>query len=90
MIKFRDDYMLVENDNKIIFLPASTESIKKEKIFSTNSIGGVIIKLIMENNDIFQIHDYIVEKYDVDKKVAEIDVNNFLKKLVEEGIIEVE
>ena len=90
MIKLRNDYMLVESDNKLIFLPASTESIKKEKIFSTNSMGGVIIKLIMANNNIFQIQDYIVEKYDVDKKMAEADVNNFLKKLIDQGIIEVE
>lgn len=53
-------------------------------------MGGVIIKLIIENNDISQIQDYIVEKYDVDKKMAEADVNNFLKKLIDQGIIEVE
>lgn len=90
MIKFSDDYMLVENDDKLIFLPVSTQSIKQQKIFTTNSMGGLIINLIKENNDIFQIQNYIIEKFDVDKKIAEEDVNKFLKKLVEQGIIEVD
>lgn len=90
MIKFSDDYMLVENDDKLIFLPVSTQSIKQQKIFTTNSMGGLIINLIKENNDIFQIQNYIIEKFDVDIKIAEEDVNKFLKKLVEQGIIEVD
>jgi hypothetical protein len=60
-----------------------------EKIFITDEIGGEILKLIEQGNDLSEILNVLSNRYDGDRKMIEKDTIEFVGQLQSSNIISV-
>ncbi|MFQ6034373.1 MAG: PqqD family protein [Sedimentisphaerales bacterium] len=58
-----------------------------EKIFVTDQIGGEILQLIEERNDLPDIVNILTDSYDGDRQMIEKDVVEFIDQLKSNRII---
>ncbi len=65
-----------------VFNPGTGDS------FSTNPIGTEIIAMLKEDKPIALIIDEICQKYDVDAKQCEKDLDDFVAQLKEYSVLE--
>lgn len=58
-----------------------------EKIFVTDQIGGEILQLIEERNDLPNIVSILTDSYDGDRQMIEKDVVEFINQLKSNQIV---
>lgn len=70
-----------------ILVPIKGRLADMQKIFSLNEIGDFIWNMIDGKRSTKEICKEIISRFDVDEKVAEDDLNIFIRDLVKEGLI---
>lgn len=81
------EYELVEIENELLFLPTTSRSIEKSKVFSTNTVASRIVKLIQEGNTEQDIILAIQKEYIGDDNQIKEDVHCFIQQLLDNNII---
>lgn len=71
-----------------ILIPVGAALTDKTGLFNMSELGAFIWKLINESKNEDEILSAILEEYDVEKEVAKKDLEEFLSKLKEFGIVE--
>lgn len=74
---------IATSESGFIFNPSTGDS------FSTNPIGNEIIALIKEGKKTKEILSSIVEKYDIEEKTFEKDLDDFLCQLQDNNLLSV-
>lgn len=78
--KIGDDYIMVSE---------SGSTIDYTRVISLNESAAYLINKV--NGDSFTKEDLVnnlMEQYDIDKKTAEVDIQNLLDKLMNEGLLD--
>lgn len=70
-----------------ILIPVGATFAEKSGLFNMSELGAFIWKLINESKNEDEILSAILEEYDVEKEVAKNDLEEFLSKLKEFGIV---
>jgi hypothetical protein len=69
------------SETGLVFNPATGES------FTVNNIGHEILKLVKESKSREEICKIILDTYEMNKDIIEVDINEFLNNLVRNQII---
>ena len=60
---------------------------ENDNLFSLNPTGRLILHLIKEGKEISEIKGSIIEKFEVDEKTAEKDLNEFVDSLKKQNFV---
>lgn len=86
-MKLCDNYVMKNLANETILVHQDEKNVDFSKIINLNEIAVFIINKIQEGLNTLEICKAITKEYDIDEKTAEEDTENFIKKLLELGII---
>lgn len=64
-------------------------SVKNGKYYGVNAVGASIWKAIQEPVTFQEIQSSIMQEYDVDQATCQQEISTFLKKMQEEGLVEI-
>lgn len=71
-----------EVDNEIVMLSVDTS-----EYYGLNEVGSVIWSILEKPKSLYEIIDYLVLKYDVERSVCELEIMPFIDNLLESGVI---
>lgn len=63
-------------------------SVDGNKIHTLNTLGSFIWQLTEGKNTVQQMVNLICERFEVSEKVAQSDANEFIEKLLNQGLVE--
>ena len=86
-MKLCDNYVMKNLANETILVHQDEKNVDFSKIINLNEIAVFIINKIQEGLNTLEICKSITKEYDIDEKTAKEDTENFIKKLLELGII---
>ena len=86
-MKLCDNYVMKNLANETILVHQDEKNVDFSKIINLNEIAVFIINKIQEGLSTLEICKAITKEYDIDEKTAKEDTENFIKKLLESGII---
>ena len=86
-MKLCDNYVMKNLANETILVHQDEKNVDLSKIINLNEIAVFIINKIQEGLNTLEICKAITKEYDIDEKTAKEDTENFIKKLLELGII---
>lgn len=72
-------------DDEAILLDSNTN-----QYFSLNDAGSLIWEILEEKKDLNTVKDEIVEIYEIDEKIVENDILNFIQEVANKGLIIIE
>lgn len=73
--------------NELVIVPLVNSVAKMEKVFSLNELGSFIYNLLSSEQSKDQLLDSILEEFNIDYETAAKDLQLFLNKTVESGIV---
>ena len=87
-MKIKDGFILREVAGNFIVVVVG-EAVKRFKgVINLNETGAYLWKILVKGvEDASQLVDALLSEYDVEKEIAEKDVNAFIAKLTEAGLI---
>lgn len=87
-MKRKDNSILKKIGNKYMILPFSDHNISIDVILNTNEVGAFIYNAL--DNDITkeELLNMILEEYEVDERIAKRDLESFLFKMHEKGLLD--
>lgn len=65
-------------------------NIEKGKYFGLNDIGSRIWELLEKPHRVHELVAVLIREYDVDEKVCQDDVLNYISKLYAQGLVDIE
>ena len=88
-MKVKKDFILREVAGTYVVVPVGEESLKFNAMINLNETGAFLFRQLQES-DITQdeLTQAILAEYDVDAKIAERDVEIFIQKALDAGVIE--
>jgi len=86
-MKIKDGYMLREVAGSSIIVGVGAESIDFNGIININETGAFIWNQMAEDTTSDKVAEALVAEYEIDKETALRDVNAFIEKLTEAGLI---
>ncbi len=84
-IIFADTVFAQEVDGEMVLLDMNSEN-----YFGLDEVGTAIWQAMQENGSLKEVYTILLEQYDVESEVLEKDLLNFVKKLEENELVEVE
>ena len=87
-MKLNKNYIVKNLADETILVHQDEHNVDFTKIINLNEVAVVIINKIQEGLSVNEIGEYIASEYDVDVTTATTDANNFIKQLIEAGIVE--
>jgi len=81
---FADTVFAQEVDGEMVLLDMNSEN-----YFGLDPVGTDIWKAMQEQETLKEVLDTLLEQYDVEEEVLKEDLSSFVKKLLENGLIEV-
>lgn len=88
-MKRKDNSILKMIANSYVILPLSDHNISVDVILNTNEVGAFIYEALETETTKEEILSKLLEVYEIDKDVASKDIDNFLNKLAEKGLLDV-
>lgn len=85
-MKLKDGFILREVAGQIVVLP-SGDDLDLDMMITLNETGKFIWKLMEQEVEEAEIVSAILDKYDVERNVAEAAVTGFIRKLREHGFL---
>jgi len=58
-----------------------------EQYYGLDSVGAIMWKKIKEYNNLYLVHQSLLEKFDTDSKTLEKDLLKFVEKLIENRLL---
>lgn len=86
-MRIKDGYMLREVAGSFIIVGVGAESIDFNGIININETGAFIWKQMANDTTAEAVADALTAEYEIDKETALRDVNAFMAKLTEAGLI---
>ena len=86
-MKIYKEFVLREIAGDYIIIPTGKTVLEFNGLITVNEVGASIWKMLQEETSFEKLVQGILEEYDVDDSVARQDVQEFLDKLVEGGIL---
>ncbi len=87
-MKIKDGFLLREVAGNYIVVATGPRTKEFSGIIKLNETGSFLWKNMTENTDETSLVQVLTDEYDVEKESAEKDVKNFVKMLLDAGIIE--
>ena len=87
-MKIKDGYMLREVAGSYIIVGVGAESVDFNGIININETGAFIWKQLENDTTAENVAEALLSEYEIDKETALKDVNTFIVKLIEAGLIE--
>jgi len=84
-VTFADTVFAQEVDGEMVLLDMNSEN-----YFGLDEVGTAIWQAMQEKETLKEVLEVLLEQYEVEPDVLEKDLLNFVDKLVESGLIEVE
>ena len=87
-MKIKEGFILRQVCDEFMVIPVGPASIDFKSVIRLNESGAFLWKLLEEDCEKEQLTAKILEEYDVPKEVAKADIDNFILKLTDAGILE--
>ncbi len=87
LYKIKEGFMLRQIGEHYIVVAVGKAS-KFNGMINLNESGAILWQVVKEYHTLDEIVKKMVEKYNIDEKIAYADVTDFLKVLEENGILE--
>lgn len=86
-MKYNESYVVKNLADEIVLVHQDEYNVDCSKIITLNEVALFIIDKIKEGFSDTQIIEALLKEYDVDEKTATNDVETFINKLIELGIV---
>jgi hypothetical protein len=86
-MKISNEFVLREIEGDYIIVPTGKEALQFNGIITLNEVGVVIWELLQKETTCEEIVQTIMETYEVEEAEVQEDVQEFLEKLLAEGIL---
>jgi hypothetical protein len=83
-VEFSDSVFAQEVDGEMVLL-----DMESENYFGLDSVGSAIWNAIAEKKVLKDVYEKLLLEYDVEPEVLQKDLNDFVQKLVESGLVKV-
>ncbi|OHE39803.1 MAG: pyrroloquinoline quinone biosynthesis protein, partial [Tenericutes bacterium GWE2_38_8] len=71
-----------------IVVPVGEEAVNFNGLMTLNKSGKLLFEALQQESTIESLTELVMEKYEIDQRTAELDVESFVKKLKDKQIIE--
>ena len=88
-MKIEKDFVLREIAGDNIIIPTGKMVSKFNGLITVNELGVFLWKLLQEDVTFEELVQNVLEEYDVEESIARNDIQRFLEKLQEGGILTV-
>lgn len=86
-MKYNESYVVKNLADEIVLVHQDEYNVDCSKIITLNEVALFIIDKIKEGFNDTQIIEALLKEYDVDEETATNDVETFINKLIELGIV---
>lgn len=86
-MKYNNNYVLKELAGDTILVYQNENEVNFSKIITLNDVSVVILKSLQEGLSQDKIIERILSEYEIDKETVANDVEEFIKKLLELGVV---
>lgn len=87
-MKIKDDFLLRNISGSYVVVPIGDAVVDFSGLINLNESGAFLFQKLQEGADRQQLVDALLDEYDVTENVASADVDKFITKLKDSGIIE--
>ena len=84
-VTFADTVFAQEVDGEMVLL-----DMESENYFGLDEVGTAIWQAMQEKETLKEVFEVLLEQYEVEADMLENDLSDFVKKLVESGLVKVE
>lgn len=90
-MRINKDFVLREIAGDYVIIPIGSTVLEFNGLITVNEVGSVLWKMLQNGDVTFeQLVQGVLAEYDVEEDVAREDIQEFLDKLIEGGILEKE
>ena len=82
---FAETVFAQEVDGEMVLL-----DMESENYFGLDEVGTAIWQAMQEKETLKEVFDVLLEQYEVEEEMLEHDLSDFVEKLVESGLVEVQ
>lgn len=86
-MKIDKNFVLREIAGEYIIIPTGRTALEFNGLITVNEVGMELWKMLQEDVTFDNLLNGILEEYDVDENVAREDIQEFLDRLVQGGIL---
>lgn len=86
-LKVNENYIMSEYDDDVILVPVSNNVVDVNCIHLLNRTGAIIMNLIANKMDIDEIINIMSAHGNVDKRIIEKEVSQYINNLIKQGIV---
>lgn len=90
IMRIEKEFILREIAGDYIIIPTGSTVLEFNGLITVNEVGVTLWKLLQEEVSMEQLVDAVLAEYDVEEAVAREDIQEFLDKLSEGGILKKE
>ena len=87
-MQIKKEFVLREIAGEYIIIPTGSTALEFNGLITVNEIGVLLWKMLQEKVSLDQLVAGVLAEYDVEEDVAREDIQEFLDKLQESGILE--
>ncbi|MCR4594862.1 MAG: PqqD family protein [Clostridiales bacterium] len=87
-MKIKSDYVLKNVAGQNIVLPTGAEKVSFNGVMTFNEVGAELFNLLDGSHDRDDLVKYLTDNFSVDADRAEADVDRFIAKLRDNGLLE--
>ena len=87
-MKIKGEYVLREIAGEYILIPIGKTALEMNGMITMDEVGVTIWRGLEEAKNEEEILQIILEAYEVEKEVALADMKEFMKKLLDAGLVE--
>jgi len=84
----KQGYILRTVADKFVVVPVGEEAVNFKGLITLNKSGKFLFEALSDEMSIESLIELMMNKYDVDRKTAKLDIEEFVKKLKDKNIIE--
>ncbi len=88
-MRIKQEYVLKTIGNEFIIVPIKDEAVRFNGIITVNKTASFLFQLLQEKNlDTEELISLVLDKYDVDEGTAKKDVQIFVEKCKDKGLLD--
>ena len=87
-IKIKKGFMLREVSGSFVVVPVGAASKEFKGLITLNSTGAFLWKELLLGKTLEELKQALLNEYDVSEEIATRDCEQFIKKLVDGGLVE--
>jgi len=88
VIKIKKGFMLREVSGSFVVVPVGVASKGFKGLITLNQTGAFLWKELLNGKTLDELKAALLNEYDVNEEIATKDCENFIKKLVDGGLVE--